>query len=133
MFTHFTDITNCLKNLGRMYSNSEYIRKILRSLLRAWEAKVTAIQEAKDLSTLPLKELLGSLMTHELMMQQKSEDEDERKRKKVIALKATSEDDEDSGSGEEESDNELAFLTKKFRKFLKRRGPPKGKPFFKKN
>ena len=95
---------------------------------------MTTIQEAKDLSTLPLKELLGSLMIHELMMQQKSKDKS--KRKKVIALKATpaeKEDDEDSGSGEGESDNELVLPTKKFRRFLKRRGPSKGKPFFKKN
>ena len=134
IFTRFTYITNCLKNLGRIYSNSDYVKKILRSLPRAWEAKVTAIQETKDLSTLPLEELLGSLMIHELMMQQKSEDES--KRKKVIALKATSakkEDDEDSGSGEEKSNIELAHLTKKFRRFRKSRGPPKEKPIFKKN
>ena len=95
---------------------------------------MTAIQEAKDLSTLLVEELLGLLMTHELMMQQKSEDES--KRKKVIDLKATSaekEDDEDSDSGEGKSDNKLALLTRKLRKFLKRRGPPKGKPFFRRN
>ena len=87
MFTHFMDIINCLKNLGRTYTNSDIIKKILRSLSRTWEAKVTAIQKAKDLSTLPLEELLDSLMTHELMMKQKSKDES--KKKKTIALKAT--------------------------------------------
>ena len=67
------------------------------------------------------------------MMQQKLEDK--RKRKKVIALKATSEteDEEDNGSREGESDNELVLLIRKFKKFLKWRGPPKEKPFFKKN
>ena len=39
MFTRFTDIINSLKNLGRVYSNSDLIRKILRSLLKSWEAK----------------------------------------------------------------------------------------------
>ena len=68
MFTQFTDITNYLKNLGRVYTNSDNIRKILQSLSRAWEEKVTTIQEAKDLSTLPHGELLDSLMTYELMM-----------------------------------------------------------------
>ena len=71
MFTRFTDIVNNLKNLGKSYSNSDLVRKILRSLPRAWEAKTTAIQEAKDLTTLPLEELLGSLITHELSMQQR--------------------------------------------------------------
>ena len=75
-------------------------------------------------------------MTHELMMQQKTKDES--KKKKVIDLKATTiverEDKGESDSGEGESDNEVALLTRKFKKFLKRRGPPnKGKPFFKKS
>ena len=136
MFTRFTDIINYLKSLCRVHNNSDVVIKILRSLPRAWEAKVMIVQEAKDLSTLPLEELQGSLMTHELMMQQKTEDES--KKKKVIALKATTsierEDEEESDSGEEKSDNKVALLTRKFKKFLKRRGPPnKGRPFFKRN
>ena len=83
MFTHFTNIINGLKSLDKYYSNSDLVRKILRSLPRSWEAKVTAIQEAKDLNTLPLEELLGSLMTHELTMKQYSEEE--TRRKKTIA------------------------------------------------
>ena len=64
-----------------------------------------------------------------------AEIKDESKRKKTIALKATSEteDEEDSDCGEGESDNELALLIRKFKKFLKQRGPTKEKPFFKKN
>ena len=69
-------------------------------------------------------------------MQQKTEDES--KKKKVIALKATTtierEDEEESGNGEGESDNEVALLTKKFKKNLKRRGPSnKEKSFFRKS
>ena len=44
------------------------MRKILRSLPRSWEAKMTTIQEAKDLNILSFEELLGPLMTHELAM-----------------------------------------------------------------
>ena len=32
IFTHFTDIINGLKNFGKSYSNSDLVRKILRSL-----------------------------------------------------------------------------------------------------
>ncbi|GAV57172.1 zf-CCHC domain-containing protein/UBN2 domain-containing protein [Cephalotus follicularis] len=64
MFTRFTTIVNSLKNIGKNYSNQELIRKILRCLPRSWTPKVTAIEEAKDLSTLPLEQLIGSLMTH---------------------------------------------------------------------
>ncbi|GAV82354.1 DUF4219 domain-containing protein/UBN2 domain-containing protein, partial [Cephalotus follicularis] len=68
MFTRFNTITNSLKNLGKSYSNQELVRKILRCLPKSWTPKVTAIKEAKDLSTLPLEQLLGSLMTHETTM-----------------------------------------------------------------
>ncbi|GAV62252.1 DUF4219 domain-containing protein/UBN2 domain-containing protein, partial [Cephalotus follicularis] len=68
MFTRFTTIINSLKNLGKSYPNQELVRKILRCLPKSWTPKVTAIEEAKDLSALPLEQLLGSLMTHETTM-----------------------------------------------------------------
>ncbi|GAV69486.1 UBN2 domain-containing protein, partial [Cephalotus follicularis] len=68
MFTRFTTIINSLKNLGKSYPNQELVRKILRCLPMCWTPKVTTIEEAKDLSTLPLEQLLGSLMTHETTM-----------------------------------------------------------------
>ena len=60
MFTRFIKIINELKSLGKDYANSDLVCKILRSLPKAWEAKVTAIQEAKDLSKLALEELIKS-------------------------------------------------------------------------
>ena len=62
--------------------------KILRSLPLKWDAKVTAIQEAKDLTKLPLEELITSLMTYEINLAKKQQ-EGEDKNKKSIALKAT--------------------------------------------
>ncbi|XP_038974886.1 uncharacterized protein LOC120106086 [Phoenix dactylifera] len=105
-----------------MYSNSDLVRKILRSLPRTWEAKVTAIQEAKDLSILPLEELLGSLMTHELTMNQHLEDESQKR--KGIAFKASTQKEcnESSDEGEDESENDdIALFAKKFSKFMRRR------------
>ncbi|GAV87335.1 UBN2 domain-containing protein, partial [Cephalotus follicularis] len=77
MFTRFTTIVNSLKNLGKSYSNQELVRKILRYLPRSWIPKVTAIEEAKDLSTLPLEQLFGSLMTHETTMKESESDEND--------------------------------------------------------
>ena len=93
MFTRFTDIINGLKSLGKEYTNVEMVRKILRCLPKAWEPKVTAIQEAKDLTKLSLDELMGSLMSHE--MNQVKGDEDEGKGKRGIALKASCSSDEE--------------------------------------
>ena len=125
MFTYFTDIINGLKCLGKTYSNSNLVRKVLRSLPRTWEPKVTTIQEAKDLNTYPLDELLGSLMTHELTMQQRSDEES--KKKKTIALKATTsvlnEEDSKNCEHEEGEDSGMVLLARKFRRFLKKKDP----------
>ncbi|GAV76419.1 LOW QUALITY PROTEIN: zf-CCHC domain-containing protein/UBN2 domain-containing protein [Cephalotus follicularis] len=120
MFTRFT-ITNSLKNLGKSYSNQELIRKILRCLPKSWTPKVTAIEEAKDLSTLPLEQLLGSLMTHETTM--KNHENVEVKKKKTIALKAFREE------SESDEDDDIILISKQFKKFLKSQ---KGKKAFKK-
>ncbi|GAV58221.1 UBN2 domain-containing protein, partial [Cephalotus follicularis] len=114
MFSRFTTIINSLKNLGKSYSNQELVRKILRCLPKIWTPKVTAIEEAKDLSTLPLEQLLGSLMTHETTM--KNRENVKVKKKKSIAFKVSKEDsettwsDSDPSSSEEESDEEVAHI-----------------------
>ena len=116
MFTRFTHILNALKNLGKVYSTSENVRKILRSLPKSCEAKVTAIQEAKDLTKLPLDELVGSLMTHEITM--KGHMEEESKKKKSIALKSIKVDSEDEDVLDED---DVAYFTRKYKNFIKRK------------
>ncbi|RVW73042.1 hypothetical protein CK203_061054 [Vitis vinifera] len=74
MITRFTDIVN--------------------GLSPKWHTKVTAIQEAKDLTKLPMEELIGSLMTYEINLTKKLQ-EGEDKKKKNIALKATTKEEED--------------------------------------
>ena len=44
MSTRFTNMVNCLKSLGKIYTNEENVRKILRSLPKRWEAKKTAYE-----------------------------------------------------------------------------------------
>ncbi|KAL6347396.1 hypothetical protein AAG906_018568 [Vitis piasezkii] len=81
MITRFTDIVNGLESLGKTYKESEKVMKILRSLPPKWHTKVTAIQEAKDLTKLPMKELIGLLMTYEINLAKKlQEGEDKRRR-----------------------------------------------------
>ena len=66
MYTRFIDIINNLKNMDKVYIDDDLCRKILRSLPQNWDSKVTAIQEARYLSTLKVKELVGSLMIYEI-------------------------------------------------------------------
>ena len=120
IFTHFIDIINKLKSLEKSYTNSELMRKILRYLSRTWKAKITAIQEVKNLNILSLEELLGSLMIHELTMKQNLEDK--VKKKKTVALKsiAKKEDEESGESDERDDDEEMTLLTKKFKTSYKK-------------
>ncbi|PKA50076.1 hypothetical protein AXF42_Ash021107 [Apostasia shenzhenica] len=120
MFTRFTNITNGLISLGKTFTNEELVRKILRCLPREYDAKATAIVEARDLSTFELDMLLGSLTTYELEMKRKKkkkEDDDSFKKKKAIALRAaspTTSDNDATSSGDEEA------LMKKKRNFSRR-------------
>ena len=48
-------------NLGEKTKDSKIVRKILRSLPKSFRAKVTAIEESKDLDDIKVQELVGSL------------------------------------------------------------------------
>jgi len=125
MFTHFTDITNNLKSLGKTYTNEEMVRKILRCLPKSkWGPKVTAIKEAQDLKTLGLDGLLGKRLTHKIHMK---EDEEELQPKKGIAVKTTKEEpqssEDESTDGDEDS---MEIIARGFKMMFKsRRFDPK--------
>ena len=50
-------------NLGEKIEDSKVVRKIMRFLLESFRAKVTAIEERKDLDEIKILELIGSLQT----------------------------------------------------------------------
>jgi len=47
MFTRMTTITNSFYVLGRIYTNADIMSKILRSLPKTWETKVTASEKLR--------------------------------------------------------------------------------------
>ena len=116
MFTRFTNITNDLKSLSVTYSQTDKVKKILRSLTTDWEKKTTAIEEAQDLSKLTLDDLIGNLMAYEVHMKERREEE--QPTKKTLAFPALSE-NEDS-----EKESEIALLTRKFQRFMRRNRLP---------
>ncbi|RVW59860.1 hypothetical protein CK203_103967 [Vitis vinifera] len=81
MITRLTDIVNYLETLENTYKELEKVMKILRSLPSKWDTKVTTIQEAKDLTKLPLEELIGSLMTYEINLAKKQQDGEDKRRR----------------------------------------------------
>ncbi|GJT44806.1 hypothetical protein Tco_0953521 [Tanacetum coccineum] len=60
-FAKFITIITSFKALDEGYSSENYVRKFLRALHPKWRAKVTAIEESKDLTSLSLDELIGNL------------------------------------------------------------------------
>ncbi|GJV22247.1 copia protein, partial [Tanacetum coccineum] len=112
-----------LKGLDEGYSSKNYVRKFLRALHPKWRAKVTAIEESKDLTSLSLDELIGNLKVHEMIIKKDSEIVKAKVERKSLALKAKKEssDEECSTSGSE--DEEYAMAVRDFKKFFKRRDP----------
>ena len=98
-------------NLGEKIEDSKAVRKILRSLLESFRAKVTAIEESKDLDEIKIQELIGSLQTYELGLPS-------HKSSKSLALKTITE-RMDNSFKKDDVEKEVAFLAKNFRKFLK--------------
>ncbi|GJX57231.1 zf-CCHC domain-containing protein [Tanacetum coccineum] len=96
-FARFNTIITSLKALDEGFSSKNYVRKFLRALHPKWHAKVTAIEESKDLTSLSLDELIGN-------------------------LKAKKESSDEESSTFDSEDEEYVMVVKEFKKFFKRRG-----------
>ena len=98
-YTKLNDIVNSTYNLGEIYDQPKIVRKILRSLTENFRPKVTAINESKDVDSIPIDVLVGSLQSYELDL-------------KLV-------DDVDVGGFDDElSATKIAYLVKNFRNFL---------------
>ncbi|GJY94801.1 retrovirus-related pol polyprotein from transposon TNT 1-94, partial [Tanacetum coccineum] len=121
-FARFNTIITSLKALDEGYFSKNYVRKFLKALHPKWRAKVTAIKESKDLTSLSLDELIRNLKVHEMIIKKDSEIVKAKVERKSLALKAKKEssDEECSTSGSE--DEEYVMAVRDFKKFFKRRG-----------
>ncbi|GKF31401.1 hypothetical protein Tco_0101199 [Tanacetum coccineum] len=119
----FNNISTKLKALDEGFSSKNYVRKFIRALHPNWRAKVTVIEESKNLSSLALDELIGNLKVHELVMEKDSKIyKGKKERVKVIALKAKKESSDDETSTSESDDEEYAMAVRNFKKFFRRKG-----------
>ncbi|GJQ95119.1 hypothetical protein Tco_0006258 [Tanacetum coccineum] len=121
-FARFNTIITSLKALDERYSSKNYIRKFLRALHPKWRAKVTAIEESKDLTSLSLDELIGNLKDHEMIIKKNSEIVKAKVERKSLALKAKKESSDEECSTFGSEDEEYAKAVRDFKKFFKRRG-----------
>ncbi|GJU05859.1 zf-CCHC domain-containing protein [Tanacetum coccineum] len=122
-FARFNTIITSLKDLDEGFSSKNYVRKFLRDLLPKWRAKVTAIEESKDLSSLALDELIDNLKVDEVVMEKDFEIyRGKKERVESISLKAKKESSDDETSTSENDDEEYAMAVRNFKKFFRRKG-----------
>ena len=96
-YAKLKDIVNLAFNLGETIPKPKIVRKVLRSLPERFHAKITVIEESKDIDKIPLTELVGNLQTYELGLSRIGK----LGKGKSIALKAKSSDTDESSDDED--------------------------------
>nr|GEW68875.1 reverse transcriptase domain-containing protein [Tanacetum cinerariifolium] len=94
----------------------------LITVLKSHEAKVIAIKESKDLTSLSLDELIGNLKDHKMIIKKDSKIVKAKVERKSLALKAKKESSNEECSTFRSKDEEYAMEVRDFKKFFKRRG-----------
>ena len=112
-YAKLKDIVNSAFNLGETIPESKIVRKVLRSLLERFHAKITTIEESKDIDKIHLIELVGNLQTYELGLTRMSK----TGKGKSMALKAKS--SETDESFHDEDSKMKSYITRQFKKFMK--------------
>ena len=93
-YAKLKDIVNSAFNLRETILEPKIVRKVLRSLPKRFHAKITAIEESKDIDKIPLTELVGNLQTYELGLTRIGK----TGKSKSMALKAKSSDMDESSN-----------------------------------
>ncbi|XP_075648455.1 uncharacterized protein LOC142619281 isoform X1 [Castanea sativa] len=119
-YAKLKDIVNLTFNLGETIPELKIVRKVLRSLLERFHAKITAIEESKDIDKILLTELVGNLQTYELGLTRIGKS---GKGKSMVLKAKSSETDE---SSDDEDSKIKSYITRQFKKFMKN---AKGKGF----
>ena len=112
-YAKLKDIVNSAFNLGETIPEPKIVRKVLRSLPERFHAKITAIEESKDIDKIPLTELVGNLQTYELGLLRIGKSS----KGKSMALKAKTSDTEESSN--DEDSKMKSYIIRQFKKFMK--------------
>ncbi|WJX67153.1 hypothetical protein P8452_51646 [Trifolium repens] len=114
---NLVDIANAFEALGEKVTDEKLSRKMLRSLPKRFDMKVTAIEEAQDIANMKIDELVGSLQTFELTINERGD-----KKNKSVAFIPNNDEEESQTvvEGEESISDALALIGKQFGKVLRR-------------
>ena len=96
-YAKLKNIVNSAFNLRETIPEPKIVRKVLRSQPKRFHAKITAIEESKDIEKIPLTKLVGNLQTYELGLMRIGKSN----KSKSMALKAKSSDIDESSDDED--------------------------------
>ena len=108
-YAKLKNIVNSAFNLGETIPEPMVVRKVLRFLPERFHAKITVIEESKDIDSIPLTELVGNLQAYELGLTKIGKSS----KSKSMTLKTKS-NDTDECSNDEDSKME-SYITRKFK------------------
>ena len=111
-YAKLKDIVNSAFNLGKTIPEPKIVRKVLRSLPERFHAKITMIEESKDIDKIPLTELVNNLQTYELRLTRIGK----TSKGKSMALKAKS--NKTYESSDDEDSKLKSYITRQFKKFM---------------
>jgi len=111
------DYANTFDSLGEKFPEEKMVRKMLRSLPKKFDMKVTCIEEFRELSEIKLDELVGSLQTYEISANERS-----GSKSKSIAFVSNAESDvvQEETDTDESLSEAMALLGRQFNKVLRR-------------
>ena len=112
-YAKLKDIVNSAFNLRETIPEPKVVRKVLRSLPKRFHARITAIEESKDIDYIPLTELVGNLQTYEFGLTRIEKES----KSKSMALKTKSNETDESSN--DENSKMKSYFTSQFKKFMK--------------
>ena len=112
-YVKLKNIVNSVFNLGETILELKVVKKVLKSLPKRFHAKITTIEESKDIDKIPLIELVGNLQTYELGLTRIGKSN----KSKSMALKAKSSDTDESF--DDEDSKMKSYITRQFKNFMK--------------
>ena len=96
-YAKLKDIVNSAFNLRKTILEPKIVRKVFRYLPKRFHAKITTIEESKDIDQILLTKLVSNLQTYELGLTKI----EKSSKSKSMALKAKSNDTDESSDDED--------------------------------
>ncbi|KZV23040.1 hypothetical protein F511_28800 [Dorcoceras hygrometricum] len=118
----FSAVVIELNSLGKEYSNSELVLKVMRALPKEWDVKTMAMRESKDLNKMELHDLFANLKAYEFELETRSEAGPSTSQPTKALAATTAEPCSPSTSklADQLSDDVMSLFVKKFGKYLRR-------------